>query len=131
MIFVWFIHIVRFHFDTVFVDKRSNKTFYDYNSKYTRPAFDYIACNTRRGNKNNLNKTPRKIQNGKYLIKWQNQTIKHIKRIENNCHIPDLVQAYSYEENGGLNLVYSARPLTFMTVESNSIILTTMREQKR
>ena len=25
--------------------------------------------------------TPRKIQNGKFLIKWQNQMIKHIKRI--------------------------------------------------
>ena len=38
---------------------------------------------------------PRKIQNGKFLIKWQNQKPKHIKQMNNNCHIPDLVQAFS------------------------------------
>ena len=38
-------------------------------------------------------------------MKWQNQKSSHIKRMDNNCHIPDLVQAYSYVENGGLNLV--------------------------
>ena len=31
--------------------------------------------------------------------------IKHIKRMDNNCHIPDLVQAFSNVENGGLNIV--------------------------
>ena len=41
----------------------------------------------------------------KTLIKWHNQKLKHIKRIDNNCHIPDLVHAYSYVENGELNLV--------------------------
>ena len=46
-----------------------------------------------------------KIQKGKSQIKWQNQKFKHIKRMNNNCHIPDLVQAVSYVENGGLNLV--------------------------
>ena len=46
-----------------------------------------------------------KIENGKSLIKWQNQKHKHIKRIDNNCHIPDLVHAFSYVQNGGLNLV--------------------------
>ena len=34
-----------------------------------------------------------------------NQIIKHIKRMVNNCHIPDLVQAFSNVENGGLNMV--------------------------
>ena len=29
----------------------------------------------------------------------------HQKRMDNNCHIPDLVQAFSNVENGGLNLV--------------------------
>ena len=38
-------------------------------------------------------RTPRKIQNGKCLMKWQNQKLKHIKRMDNNCHFPDLVQA--------------------------------------
>ena len=38
------------------------------------------------------NWTPRKIQNGKSLIKCQNQMIKHIKQMDNNCDIPDLVQ---------------------------------------
>ena len=41
--------------------------------------------------------------------------------MDNNCHIPDLVQAYSYVENGELNLVLKlAQPLTSMTVASNS-----------
>ena len=33
-----------------------------------------------------------KIQNGKPLIKWQNQKLKNIKRKNSNYHIPDLVQ---------------------------------------
>ena len=41
----------------------------------------------------------------KVLIKWQNQMIKHIKQMDNNCNIPDLVQAFSNVENGGLNLL--------------------------
>ena len=49
--------------------------------------------------------TPRKIQNGKSLIKRQNQKRKHIKLMDNNCYIPDLVYAFSYVENGGLSLV--------------------------
>ena len=36
--------------------------------------------------------------NGKALSKWQNQKHKHIKLIDNNYHIPDLVQAFSYVE---------------------------------
>ena len=31
----------------------------------------------------------------KFLIKWQNQKLKHIKQMDNNCHIPDLIQAFS------------------------------------
>ena len=66
------------------------------------------------------------------LIKWQNQKFKHIKRMNNNCHTPDLIQAFSNVENGGLNLVFKlAKPLTCMTVASNSFILTTMREQNK
>ena len=42
---------------------------------------------------------------GKSLITWQNQMTKHIKRLDNNCHIPELVQAFSNVENDGLNLV--------------------------
>ena len=67
--------------------------------------------------------TPRKIQNGKSLIKWQNQKHKHIKRMDNNCHIPHLVQAYSYVKNGTLNLVLKlAQTHICLTVASNSII---------
>ena len=42
--------------------------------------------------------TPRKIQNEKSLIKWQNQKLidKYNKRMDNNCHIPHLVYAFSY-----------------------------------
>ena len=39
-----------------------------------------------------------KIQNGKSIIK--NQMIKHIKGMDNNCHISDLVYALSNVENG-------------------------------
>ena len=28
--------------------------------------------------------------------------------MDNNCYIPDLVHAFSYVENGGLNLVFKA-----------------------
>lgn len=38
----------------------------------------------------------------KFLIKCDNQMIKHIKRML--CHIPNLVQAFRYVEHGGLNL---------------------------
>ena len=52
--------------------------------------------------------------------------------MDKNCHIPDLVQAFSNVENGGLNLFLQlAKPLTCMTVASNSIILSPMREQNR
>ena len=33
--------------------------------------------------------------NGKSLIKWQIRNLKRIKRMDNNCHILDLVQAFS------------------------------------
>jgi hypothetical protein len=36
-------------------------------------------------------------------------------RVENNCHIPDLVQAF-FEEHGGLNQVLQhAKPPSYMT----------------
>ena len=39
--------------------------------------------------------------------------------MDNNCHIPDLVQAFSYVDNGGLTLVLKlAKSLTCMTVVS-------------
>ena len=34
------------------------------------------------------------------MTKSNNKT--HQKRMDNNCHIPDLVQAFSNVENGGL-----------------------------
>ena len=37
--------------------------------------------------------------------KVPNQITKHTKRMDNNGHIPDFVQAFSNVENGGLNLV--------------------------
>ena len=59
--------------------------------------------------------TARKNQNGKSLIKRQSQKPKHFKRMDNICHISDLVQAFSYIENGELNLVLQlAKPLTCM-----------------
>ena len=57
---------------------------------------------------------------------------KHIKRMDNNWHIPDLLQALSYVENGVRNLVLKlAKPLTCMTVATNFFLLTTMREQHK
>lgn len=38
--------------------------------------------------------TPCKIRNGKSLIKWQHQKVKHIK--QTNCNFADLVQTFSY-----------------------------------
>ena len=32
---------------------------------------------------------------------WQYQKHRHIKRMENNCHNPDLVQTFSCVEDGG------------------------------
>ena len=52
-----------------------------------------------------------KIQNSKEISKRKvpNQMAKskaqHIKRMDNNGYILDLFQAFSYIENGGLNLV--------------------------
>ena len=46
-----------------------------------------------------------KIEIGKSIVKRQNQKLKHINRLENNCHIPDLVHAFPYVDNGGINLV--------------------------
>ena len=62
------------------------------------------------------NKTPpKKTQNGKSHMKCKNQKLKHIKRMDNNCVIPYLVQAFPYVDNAGLNLVLKLdRPLTSM-----------------
>ena len=52
--------------------------------------------------------------------------------IDINSHIPDSERGFSYVENGGLNLVLKlAKPVTCMTVASNSIILTTMCAQNK
>ena len=42
----------------------------------------------------------RKVHN--HMAKSNDKT--HKKWMDNNCHIPDLVQAFSNVENGGLNL---------------------------
>ena len=50
--------------------------------------------------------------------------------MDKNCHIPDLVQAFSNVENGGLNLVLKlAKPLTSMSGSSNSIIPTSISKK--
>ena len=36
------------------------------------------------------------VQNETSVIKRQSQKSKHIKRMENNCHFPDVVHAFSY-----------------------------------
>ena len=38
------------------------------------------------------------------LPNGKNQKLKHINQIDNNCHIPDLIWAFSYIKNGVLNL---------------------------
>ena len=45
-----------------------------------------------KGNNKNTELQEKLKINGKYLIKWQNQKLKHIKRMANNYHIPDLCQ---------------------------------------
>ena len=39
--------------------------------------------------------------NSKQQVKCQNQKLKPIKRFDNNCHNPDMVQTFSYDENSG------------------------------
>ena len=52
--------------------------------------------------------------------------------MDDNGHNPDLVHAFFYIVNGGLNLVSKvAKLLTCMTVALNSIILTAMRKQNK
>ena len=46
-----------------------------------------------------------KIQNVKSLTKWQNQKPKHIKRMNNNYQIPDVVQAFSYVEKSKITKI--------------------------
>ena len=66
--------------------------------------------------------TPRKIWNGKSIIKGQYQKL---ERMDNNCHIPDFGQEFSGVENGELNLILKLdEPQTCMTVASNCNILT-------
>lgn len=38
---------------------------------------------------------PRKIQKGKFIIKWQDQKLKHIKQMNNKCQIPNLGKYFS------------------------------------
>ena len=47
--------------------------------------------------------TLKKIQKGKSLIKWKSPKL---NRMDNNCHFPDLVQAFSYEENCTAKLMH-------------------------
>ena len=50
-------------------------------------------------NKRQLLETTKMRYSEKNLLrKVPNLNLKHIKRMDNNCHIPDLVQAFSYVE---------------------------------
>ena len=52
--------------------------------------------------------------------------------MDNKCQISELVEAFSHVENRGIKMVlWLAKPLTCMTVASNSIKLTTMCEQNK
>ena len=73
-----------------------------------------------------------KIQKRKFLIKCQNQKLKQVDRMDNNCHISDLEQTFSYVENGRLNLVLKLdKHLTCIIGASNSIILPTVCKQNK
>ena len=45
-----------------------------------------------------------KVHNGVSLIKWPKK-LKHIKRMDNDFYISDVVQEFPYVENDGWNLV--------------------------
>lgn len=50
-------------------------------------------------------------------MKWNDQMLKHIYRVENNYHVTDMVQAFLYIENGGLNMVLQlAKTLICLTL---------------
>ena len=60
-----------------------------------------------------------KIQQSTIIIteKKKQKWFKHIKRMDNNCRILDLVQAFSYVENNDFNLFLQlADPLTCMKI---------------
>ena len=39
------------------------------------------------------------------VMKWPNQKLKHIKRMNNNCRIPDLEQTYFYVYPSSISLL--------------------------
>ena len=54
-------------------------------------------------------KSIRRVHN--HMAKSNNKT--HQQRMDKNCHIPDLVQAFSNVENGGLNLILQRQTSNF------------------
>ena len=59
------------------------------NTNLLQTFYHNVTCEGVWKVKSQKNWTPRKIQNGKFLLKWQNQKLKHIKWMDNNCHVPD------------------------------------------
>lgn len=45
------------------------------------------------------NRNKRLIQNENPLKQWQNEMLKHIKRMENYCHILEVEQTFPHERN--------------------------------
>ena len=78
---------------------------------------EYIFLGQKTASKSKITekKNPSKTGSVKFFIKWQNQKLKHIKRMNS------WIQVFQYVENGGLNLVLQvAKPPTCMTVAQYS-----------
>ena len=95
-------------------------------------AFDDIDIRDKNLSREKLNHKNTSLRGKiKNEIKWQYQKLKHNKRMDNNCYIPDLLQAFFYLQKWLIKPGFIAKLSTCMTVASNSIILTTMFEQNK
>ena len=53
------------------------------------------------------------------MSRFQMDQMEHIKRMDNNHHIPDLVHAFYYAENGGLNLLLYCKIYKLQMISSD------------
>ena len=67
----------------------------------------------------NKSRLQTKKENSKRKVPNQmaNQTLKHIKRMDNNCYIPNLMQAFSYEEPRGNTSTIRGKQRNYRNIE--------------
>lgn len=70
----------------------------------------YVIMVMLKGKKTNKKRTVKKSKKRVVLQKWQNETLKHISRMETYCHgfISDVVQAFPYVKTLCVQLGFTA-----------------------